>query len=593
MEAKEFLVPNPLLYSDLEKYIWISDSFTEYRKAQTLFLYLLRKGIYINGFATETKTLFGLKMYNKKICDRGSLNPETTVVFYDRWFDFSETDLSDKGQLARIINPDFKDGEIVIWGSGITGENAYKVLMRHGFRVKFFVDSNKELAGTSKCGLTVYSPDKLNEIEEEIVVIEALEKWKLLDDSIKGRYRNRFYHRLYSVRCDITCCIDGVERKVFCLAEYWMFHRFLNRKVYIYGNGGIEREFARYLKLMDYNFGGFLIDGNEIKSGKDSDESVTKYVEDIVYEDDYYIWVDKKEKVERLKELGLRYFSEYECNGYVWDITIGKEQLDINLGHNYIADSKYPGIMVYGEERETDYKIAVLGGSTTDGAMYPFKPWAKLLYEELGQKDVTVYNGGVRGYTSGQELIKLIRDILPLKPDMVIVYDGVNEVNTNTRFPFSFEYSYKVFEYANMHLEDDYIVDNTKEVCQGVEVECKMDCFDNWLCNMQSMYALTEQRNIKFFCFCQPWLPSKKDKTEKDKNILLSMSGVVLDSLLNKSFRSHLEQRSSIPEYIYDLSHIFDGKDVYMDLCHVWEEGNRVIAGEIKKVIQPAIVHRR
>ena len=29
--------------------------------------------------------------------------------------------------------------------------------------------------------------------------------------------------------------------------------------------------------------------------------------------------------------MGLRYFSEYECNGYVYDITMAKEQLDVNL----------------------------------------------------------------------------------------------------------------------------------------------------------------------------------------------------------------------------------------------------------------------
>lgn len=587
MEAKEFLVPNPLLYSDLEKYIWISDTFVEYRKAQALFTYLLIKGIYINGFVTEAGLLVGLKMYNKEIYNREDLNPETTVVFYDMWFDISEIDLSSKGELARVINPDFGDGEIVIWGSGITGENVYKVLMQYGFHIKFFVDSNKKLTGTSKCGLMVYAPDILNEIKEEFVVIEALEKWKSLDNHIKEKYRNRFYHRLYSVRRDITCYIDNVEQKIFNLSEYWVFHRFLNKKVYIYGNGGVEREFARYLKLMDYNFCGFLLDDKNFKSDKDNDESVTKYVEDIIYENNYYIWIDKKEKVEKLKELGLRYFSEYECNGYVWDITIGKEQLDVNLGHTYIADSKYPGIMVYGEDRESDYKIAVLGGSTTDGAMYPFKSWPQFLYEELGQRKITIYNGGVRGYTSGQEIMKLIRDILPLKPDMVIVYDGVNEINTNTKHPFSFEYARKVFEYANTHIENNYVVDNTKEVCQGVE--CKVDYFDNWLCNMQYMYALAYQKNIKFFSFCQPWLTSKKGKTEKEKNILLSIPGVVLDTMLNKSFRIQMEQRNSLPEYIHDLSHIFDGKDVYMDLCHVWEEGNRIIAEEIKKIILPEL----
>ncbi len=586
MEAREFLVPNPLLYSDLGKYIWISDSFVEYRKAQALFTYLIRKGIYINGFATDTKSLVGLKMYNKEIYHRTVLNSETTVIFYDMWFDFSESDHTDKGQLARIINPDFKDGEIVIWGSGITGENAYKILVHYGFHIKFFVDSNKKLAGTTKCSLMVYDPDRLNEIKEEIVVIEALEKWKSLDDSIKEKYAKRFYHRLYSVRRDITCCIDDVERKIFSLAEYWVFHRFLHKKVYIYGNGGIEREFARYLKLMDYNFSGFLIDENDIESDKYNDEFVTKYVEDIIYENDYYIWADKKEKAERLKELGLRYFSEYECNGYIWDISIGKEQLDVNLGHNYIAKGQYPGIMVYGKEKEQDYKIAVLGSSTTDGAMYPFKSWAELLYDELG-KNVTVYNGGVRGYSSGQELIKLVRDIVPLRPDMIIVYDGASELFSKTRYPFAFEYSRKVFEYANAHIENNYIVDNTRDICLGVRNGD--DCFGNWLSNMQSMYAIAKQRNMEFFVFCQPWLISKNGKTVKEKNILLSMPGVVLETMMKNSLRTYVRERTDIPDYIHDLSHIFDGHDVYMDLCHVWEEGNRIIAGEIKKVIQPVM----
>ena len=59
-------------------------------------------------------------MYNKEIFNKENLNPDTTMVFYDMWFDFSEIDLSNKGQQARVINPNFKDGEIVIWGSGIT-----------------------------------------------------------------------------------------------------------------------------------------------------------------------------------------------------------------------------------------------------------------------------------------------------------------------------------------------------------------------------------------------------------------------------------------------------------------------------------------
>lgn len=590
MEAKELLMPNPLLYSVKEKYIWISDLFIEYRKAQTLFTYLLIKGIYINGFATETKSLVGLKMYNKEIFDRSRLVPENAIVFYDMWFHYTEGDqgdLSDKGELARVINPDVMGaGKIVIWGSGITGENAYKILTHHGLHVKFFVDANEALEGGVKDGLPIYSPDRLEEMGDGITIIEAMEKWKTVDDRIGERYSSRFYHRLYSVSNDITCCVDDIERKVFSLAYFWVFHRFSGKKIYIYGNGSVEREFAGYLKLLDCCFAGFLIDENDAEN-EDVQESVAKQVEEIIYEDNYYIWVNEKKKVEKLKELGLRYFSEYECNGYIWDITMGKEQLDVNLGHNYLADSKYPGVMVYGEEKEGDYKMAVLGSSTTDGAMYPFKSWSQILYEKLGKKGITVYNGGVRGYTSGQELIKLIRDILPLKPNMVVVYDGASELYGKKRYPFAFEYARKVYEYANEHIEDNYIVDNTENICLGIENN--ENYFDNWLSNMQCMYAITQQRGIKFFVFCQPWLMSKEGKTDKEKNIMLSMPAATLENMIENVFTSCIRKRTNLPDYIHDLTYVYDGKDVYMDLCHVWEEGNQIIAEEIKKVILPEL----
>ena len=70
------------------------------------------------------------------------------------------------------------------------------------------------------------------------------------------------------------------------------------------------------------------------------------------------------------------------------------------------------------------------------------------------------------------------------------------------------------------------------------------------------------------------------------------MPGVVLDNMRKNALRSYIGERKDLPDYIHDLSHVFDGKDVYMDLCHVWDEGNRIISGEIKRVIQPVIESR-
>ena len=70
--------------------------------------------------------------------------------------------------------------------------------------------------------------------------------------------------------------------------------------------------------------------------------------------------------------------------------------------------------------------------------------------------------------------------------------------------------------------------------------------------------------------------------------MLISQRAYWINLQVKESFREHIRERESLPEYIYDLSHIFDGKDVYIDdTGHVWETGNRIIAEEIKKIILP------
>lgn len=170
---------------------------------------------------------------------------------------------------------------------------------------------------------------------------------------------------------------------------------------------------------------------------------------------------------------------------------------------------------------------------------------------------------------------------------MILVYDGASELFSRKRYPFAFEYSCKVFDYVNAHLEGNYVVDNTENICLGVENS--EDYLGNWLSNIQSMYAIAQQRKMKFLVFCQPWLTTKKERTTKEKNIMLSMSGEVLDNMMKNALGNFIEQRSDISGYIHNLSHIFDGQDVSMDLCHVWEKGNRIIAEEIGKVIIPII----
>ncbi len=87
------------------------------------------------------------------------------------------------------------------------------------------------------------------------------------------------------------------------------------------------------------------------------------------------------------------------------------------------------------------YRIVALGGSTTYGVgvktyreAYPY-----VLERELrnrGCDSVEVINAGVGDYDSWPILINFLFRVLDLQPDMVIYYEGTNEVETRMVFPF-------------------------------------------------------------------------------------------------------------------------------------------------------------
>jgi lysophospholipase L1-like esterase len=94
-----------------------------------------------------------------------------------------------------------------------------------------------------------------------------------------------------------------------------------------------------------------------------------------------------------------------------------------------------------------EIRIFVLGGSTVVGgrpvtATIPAVIEAHLKANGLPQ--ARVYNFGVLSFVSGQELSLLVHRLIDLKPDLVIVYDGANDVlgpwfyDPRPGYPFNF-----------------------------------------------------------------------------------------------------------------------------------------------------------
>ena len=90
------------------------------------------------------------------------------------------------------------------------------------------------------------------------------------------------------------------------------------------------------------------------------------------------------------------------------------------------------------------YRIVALGGSSTydvsieDNAATFTAQLEKLLKEDYGYDNVQVINAGVPGYNSWEILANLEFRVLDLHPDLVIIYEGVNDVHARLVEPSAY-----------------------------------------------------------------------------------------------------------------------------------------------------------
>lgn len=88
---------------------------------------------------------------------------------------------------------------------------------------------------------------------------------------------------------------------------------------------------------------------------------------------------------------------------------------------------------------EGAYRIAAIGASTTYGAVQDYRQSYPDLLEaylhEQGYGFVEVVNAGVGAYTSHQNLMTLQFRVLPLEPDLIILYQGWNDIRERLIFP--------------------------------------------------------------------------------------------------------------------------------------------------------------
>lgn len=350
---------------------------------------------------------------------------------------------------------------------------------------------------------------------------------------------------------------------------------------------------------------------DQVFENKIKDKEVKMYL-DLLYEDQKSIFVvafafiDHGKIYRMLTDLGYQYKEDFyigATEGYFQDYDV----IDSLLGYNryYACVGGYElGFGYIGNKSEIDkqYVILTLGGSTTDPTIGNNKSWPEYLYEMLIniRTNILIINGGLAGYAVNQEFLKFIRDGLDLNVNMLITFDGYNDVLKEASYSdYLFLSAYGKKVYDNIQNKGDFAPDtmglrNVSEIVHGNQ-KIKGNESEVWTHFHKMIHAVAKEYNISDFGFLQPMIelgnPIITKEAKELNNALCNAVPLHKKKLAKmKNFYNGVLDFVNSKNYMFDLTDIFDNQeDMYYDICHATDEGNWIIADAIFQQIKECI----
>lgn len=380
------------------------------------------------------------------------------------------------------------------------------------------------------------------------------------------------------------------------------------REIFVFGTDERAIDFVNKMKFLDCEISGFISEerGAEELCGI----PIISVFELLIHKNDPMVVIShpSREIVNLLNNLGLKYGRNY-C--LMSSLRINERRgnrnavWDLNLGHTYIdIESDPKGFVKYGSNRAKK-KIVILGGSTSDSYYTWFASWPEILAFQLHEcgYDIQILNGAMCGYNVQQEFFKLVRDVLPLKPDIVIDFSGTNnagEARVSPEYPFTPYYllnlSKQLAEGSIKYSKqtDDMAALSDQSKVESIFYGNAIDdtCAESYINTLRMMNAVCREFGIHFVSFFQPNIWTKHeywDEWEKDIVFCSSVSDLAgdrTDFRLKRAEDYRIEVRKRMSEFQIDLTDLFMKEvDVYMDTDHYTLKANELIAEQVKEYL--------
>lgn len=488
------------------------------------------------------------------------------------------------------------DDSILLYGGGQSGQAFMEFAESVGLHVTDIYDKQAKILANKPGVHSIKSPHDI-EVEprdRQVVVAikdqatcQSVQEWlrELGFERVSYFNDTLFHYDLYEKRFGVDACVFRA-----CMIRYMEKTAQRRKPLYFYSKD--VQHLCNVIKRLRY-FGVFGQGVTDV----DFDINVlqqkfpTVEVKNIQYllqdKDEYYIWVlgsDEDAGRELMNNSGLLpdcfIYSVYSPNHL-----LRRNALDVHLG---IIDARGSIIRRNYSEGQPEIKIGILGGSTSDYDYLLEKSWPYYLLNLAREQGIRIecVVAATASHNSSQELIRLIRDVIWEQPDIVISYSRINEVtNTVSHHRYAHPYQDRLFKAICTHNPKPIVGISTGKYYLGRDNDCSEDV---WIMNEKMMHAICCELGIKFFAVLQPYpfeisTPSRSAMELREHRPDWSDEYVALYRRITFKAREILGQ-----EYWFiDFTDIFDADndEVYIDVCHLLQEKNKVLAEKMFALI--------
>jgi lysophospholipase L1-like esterase len=267
----------------------------------------------------------------------------------------------------------------------------------------------------------------------------------------------------------------------------------------------------------------------------------------------------------------------------------------------------FDGPLLSAEKAANEVRIAVIGGSAAwsggrDASIARFLELA--LQSDLGNRGLTVrvVNFGRQSYVSMQELILLQRVVLPLGFDLVVVYDGFNDIWVPWRnepmgvgYPYLYSSLRERVETAtaiNLAVED--LVARSAVVAwlrarsirnRAHDTPLDMEkCLSEYARNLRQMAVLTRAYGGEIVLVTQPFVGHKTTRTAEENRFLDPLGLAQMQSYYARMVDIAAKTAREAGARHLDILDVFSThtERIFYDPVHVDPQpGNRLIAERI------------